>query len=167
MGLKERVMELTDGKGVDIVYEVVGGKLFLECCRCTKIAGGARVLVIGFACGEIPKYLSSIFCTQLNFFFKNHTFFLSRIPANLPLIKGFSIVGVRAGEQMRKEPALVEEMLQNLQKWVETRQIGALAPVLDDVFDICDFKNAFSLILERKVKGKVVLDWQNLDQSKL
>lgn len=83
--LKDRVSEITKGKFADVIYEVVGGDVFTECMRC--IAPSGRLLVIGFASGKIPS-----------------------VPANLPLIKGMSIVGVRSGQEVsgRKETLMTE-----------------------------------------------------------
>jgi NADPH2:quinone reductase len=73
--LKDRVAEITDGKFADVIYEVVGGAIFKECIRC--IAPNGRLLVIGFASGTIPN-----------------------VPANMVLVKGFSLVGVRSGQEV-------------------------------------------------------------------
>lgn len=73
--LKERVNEITNGKYADVIYEVVGGDVFKECIRC--IAPNGRLLVIGFASGSIPT-----------------------VPVNMVLVKGFSLVGVRSGQEV-------------------------------------------------------------------
>ena len=77
---KDKVKEFTDGRGADVVFDPVGGDVFDESTRC--IGWGGRLLVVGFTSGRIPS-----------------------IPANIPLIKGFSVVGVRAGEYGRRDPA--------------------------------------------------------------
>ena len=79
-GFREAVKEFTGGKGADVIYDPVGGDVFDESVRC--IAFNGRLLVIGFTSGRIPT-----------------------IAANMPLIKGFSVVGVRAGRYGRKNPA--------------------------------------------------------------
>jgi NADPH:quinone reductase-like Zn-dependent oxidoreductase len=73
--LKDKVSAATDGHMADVIYEVVGGDVFTECIRC--IAGGGRLLVVGFASGKIPS-----------------------VPANMILVKGFSVVGVRSGQEV-------------------------------------------------------------------
>ena len=72
-GFREEIKEITSGKGADVIYDPVGGEIFDESLRC--IAWGGRLLVVGFADGRIPT-----------------------APANRILIKGCSVVGVRAGE---------------------------------------------------------------------
>ncbi len=78
-GFRERVKELTGGRGADVVYDPVGGDVFDESVRC--IAFNGRLLVVGFTSGRIPT-----------------------ISVNMPLIKGFSVMGVRAGEYGRQFP---------------------------------------------------------------
>ena len=78
-GFKDRVKELTEGKGADVIYDPVGGDVFDESVRC--IAWNGRLLIIGFTSGRIPS-----------------------IAVNMPLIKGFSVVGVRGGEFGRRNP---------------------------------------------------------------
>jgi len=77
-GFREKVKELTGGKGADVIYDPVGGDVFDESVRC--IAWNGRLLIIGFTSGRIPS-----------------------VPVNMPLIKGFSVVGVRAGEYGRRD----------------------------------------------------------------
>ncbi len=79
LGFSEAVKELTDGRGADVIYDPVGGDVFDESVRC--IAFGGRILIVGFTSGRIPS-----------------------VSVNMPLIKGFSVVGVRAGEYGRKYP---------------------------------------------------------------
>ncbi|HEY0598219.1 NADPH:quinone oxidoreductase family protein, partial [Sphingopyxis sp.] len=78
-GFREEVKGLTGGKGADVIFDPVGGDVFDESTRC--IAFGGRLLVVGFASGRIPE-----------------------VSVNMPLIKGFSVVGVRAGEYGRRFP---------------------------------------------------------------
>ena len=78
-GFRERVKEITGGRGADVIYDPVGGDVFDESVRC--IAFNGRLLVVGFTSGRIPT-----------------------ISANMPLIKGFSVMGVRAGEYGRQFP---------------------------------------------------------------
>lgn len=90
--LKQTVMKLTQDRGVDIVYDVVGGNGFKDLIGVT--ARGGRILVIGFASGVIPK-----------------------IPANLLLVKSISIVGVAAGAEMQRDPSLALEMVNQFISW--------------------------------------------------
>ncbi|MGI9344663.1 MAG: NADPH:quinone oxidoreductase family protein [Gammaproteobacteria bacterium] len=85
--LKEAVLDWTQGAGADVIYDPVGGAVFDQSCRCISWSG--RLLVIGFASGSI-----------------------SRIGVNIPLIKGFSIMGVRAGETTRRNPKLAAQAAQ-------------------------------------------------------
>lgn len=80
--IKQRIGQITDNKFVDVIYELVGGDVFDKCLRCMGDQG--RLLVVGFASGKIPS-----------------------IPANLPLVKIFSVIGVASGESMRRHPELV------------------------------------------------------------
>ena len=79
VSFREEVKHLTDGKGADVIYDPVGGDVFDESIRC--INWGGRLLIIGFTSGRIPT-----------------------VPVNYPLIKGFSVIGVRAGEFGRRDP---------------------------------------------------------------
>eukprot|EP00462_Mataza_sp_D1_P021915 CAMPEP_0175145114 /NCGR_PEP_ID=MMETSP0087-20121206/14562_1 /TAXON_ID=136419 /ORGANISM="Unknown Unknown, Strain D1" /LENGTH=342 /DNA_ID=CAMNT_0016429767 /DNA_START=1 /DNA_END=1029 /DNA_ORIENTATION=+ len=131
--LKERVMDITDGEGVDVVYEIVGGDIFKQSVRC--MAGGGRLLVIGFASGTIPK-----------------------LAANLALVKGFSLVGVRAGAEMARNPNLVKEMADDLRKWTNDGQTD-LVPLVDHLYPLKDFKKAYRVLNERKVVGKACVSF--------
>ena len=99
-GLKEQVQELTDGKGVDVIYDPVGGELFDDCLR--SVDWGGRILVIGFASGTVPS-----------------------IPANLPLLKGSSIVGVFWGRFVQREADANLNNVRELLTWFEQ---GKLKP---------------------------------------
>ncbi len=93
--MKEQVEKLTGGKLIDVCFEVTGApEVFETCVRCMGDSG--RLLVIGFASGNIPKLPYITFVLQL----------FTSTSINLPLIKGFSVVGVRAGEAMRRNPQL-------------------------------------------------------------
>lgn len=125
--LKEEVGKITNNKFVDVIYEPVGGDVFEKCLRCVGDEG--RLLVVGFASGKIPN-----------------------VPANIPLIKGFSIVGVRSGESMRRHPEKTAEIAGKMIEWTSQ---GHLLPHVQ-VFDIDHFKEAFKLMADRKVVGKAV-----------
>lgn len=127
--LKEALKTLTDGKGADVVYECVGGDTFHACSR--SMAWNGRLLVVGFAGGDIPK-----------------------LPVNLTLVKGYSVVGVFWGTFTRKEPlAFVENMKELLTWYVE----GKVKVIVDEAFPLSEAASAMRKIMDRQVKGKVVL----------
>jgi len=127
--LKERLRELTGGKGADVVYDPVGGPYAEPALRSTAWEG--RFLVIGFAAGEIPK-----------------------IPLNLALLKGCEIVGVFWGEFIRRDPARLRAQIKELLNWVHG---GRLSAHVDAVYPFERAAEAFAAIGTRKVKGKVLL----------
>ena len=127
--LRAGVKRITEGKGVDVVYDPVGDKFAEPAMR--DMAWGGRYLVIGFAGGEIPK-----------------------IPLNLPLLKGFSIVGVLWGNFTRKEPQNNEANVRELLGWIAA---GKLKPLVSAAYPLAQAARALNDVLERKVKGKVVL----------
>jgi len=127
--LKERAKELTQGRGVDVVYDPVGGAYSEAALRSTAWKG--RHLVIGFAAGEIPK-----------------------IALNLALLKGSSIVGVFWGEFTRREPALNAANIRQLLAWLES---GALKPLISARYPLAKGGEALQAVLARKVTGKVVI----------
>ena len=127
--LRERIKALTDGKGPDVVYDPVGGPYTEPALR--SIAWRGRLLVVGFAAGEIP-----------------------RIPLNLTLLKGCSIVGVFWGEFSRREPARFAESMRQLDHWFAE---GRLNPHVSATFPLEHEADALSLMASRRVKGKVVL----------
>jgi len=127
--LREAIKRITAGKGVDVVYDPVGDKFAEPAMR--DMAWGGRYLVIGFAGGEIPK-----------------------IPLNLPLLKGFSIVGVFWGNFTRKEPKQNEANVRELLGWIAG---GKLKPLVSVAYPLAQAARALKDVMERKVKGKVVL----------
>lgn len=129
MPLKETVKELTNGKGADVVYDPVGGELAEQAFRATAWHG--RYLVIGFACGDIPKFA-----------------------ANIALLKEASIIGVWWGTWAAKNPKI---QMQNVMKMTELIQDGTLTPRVTECYALDDFVNAFSAITERRARGKVIL----------
>ncbi|HIA48708.1 MAG TPA: NADPH:quinone oxidoreductase family protein [Candidatus Hydrogenedentes bacterium] len=129
-GFRERVKELTGGKGADVIYDPVGGDVFDESVRC--IAWGGRLLVIGFTSGRIPT-----------------------VPVNMPLIKGFSVVGVRAGEFGRRNPALGKENIETVIRWASE---GKLNPHICSTFPLDRSVEAMQMLANRKVVGKVVIN---------
>ena len=125
---REAVKRITDGKGADVVFDPVGGEIFEQSLRC--IAWGARVLVIGFTGG------------------------IGVAKTNLVLIKGASVLGVRAGEAARKNPALGEERLKTLHGWAEG---GFVRPNVSHRLALEDHAAAMRLLMDRKVIGRVAL----------
>jgi NADPH:quinone reductase len=127
--VRERIKSLTDGRGVDVVYDPVGGAYTEPALR--SLAWRGRLLVVGFAAGEIPK-----------------------IPLNLTLLKGCSIVGVFWGEFTRREPQRFTESMQQLGRWYGQ---GRLKPHVAQTFPLERAADALTLMANRQVKGKVVL----------
>jgi len=127
--LRERIKALTNGNGADVVYDPVGGPYTELALR--SIAWRGRLLVVGFAAGEIP-----------------------RIPLNLTLLKGCSIVGVFWGEFTRREPQRFAEAMRRLAGWYAE---GKLKPHVSETFPLERAADALTRIAERKVTGKVVL----------
>lgn len=128
-GFREEVKALTGGRGADVIYDPVGGDVFDESVRC--IAFDGRLLVIGFTSGRIPT-----------------------ISVNMPLIKGFSVVGVRAGEYGRQFPEKGRQNLDAIWKWAEE---GRVKPCIHAEVPLADWRRAFDMMRSREVVGKVVL----------
>jgi NADPH2:quinone reductase len=127
--LKERVKALTNGAGVDVVYDPVGGPYSEPALRATGWQG--RFLVIGFAAGEIP-----------------------RIPLNLTLLKGCSIVGVFWGMAMMRDPARLRGELAELLAWTAD---GSLKPHVHARYPLERALEALKDVESRKVRGKAVV----------
>lgn len=129
VSFKDRVKDLTNGKGADVIYDPVGGKVFDQSIRC--INWGGRLLIIGFAGGTIPT-----------------------LPVNYPLIKGFSVVGVRAGEFGRRDPVLGKENIDIINSLADEDKVR---PYICKVFDFKDSKEALEYLENRELIGKVVI----------
>lgn len=127
--LKDALKELTGGRGVDVVYDPVGGDYAEPAVR--SMAWNGRYLVIGFASGPIPK-----------------------IPLNLTLLKGCSIVGVFWGRFVGEEP---EQHQTNIRELWELFASGKLKPVVNDVFPIERYEDAYNCMIERRARGKVII----------
>jgi NADPH:quinone reductase len=125
---RDAVKRLTGGRGVDVVFDPVGGAVFEESMRC--IAWGARLLVIGFTGG------------------------IGLARTNLLLIKGASVLGVRAGEAVRRNPDLAEVRIRKLLEWAEA---GKIRPHISHRLPLEDFAKAMRLLIERKAIGRVAL----------
>ena len=128
-GFRERVKELTGGAGANVIFDPVGGDMFDESTRC--IAFGGRLLVIGFASGRIPE-----------------------VSVNMPLIKGFSVVGVRAGEYGRRFP---DRGAENVAAIDALAAAGTIRPHVHAALDLADWRAGFAMLERREVVGKVVL----------
>jgi NADPH:quinone reductase len=128
-GFRERVKELTGGRGADVIYDPVGGDVFDESVRC--IAFDGRLLIIGFTSGRIPS-----------------------VNVNMPLIKGFSVVGVRAGEYGRQFPDRGRENMAAIWKWAEE---GKVRPRIHAEVALTDWRRAFEMMRSREVVGKVAI----------
>ena len=132
-GFREEVKALTEGRGADVIYDPVGGDVFDESTRCINFDG--RLLVIGFTSGRIAS-----------------------ISSNMPLIKGFSVVGVRAGEYGRRFPEKGEENLNTIWQWAEE---GRTRPCIHDELPLSKTLEGFRMLENRQVIGKLVIrpDW--------
>ncbi len=128
-GFRTAVLEATAGRGADVVADPVGGDVFDESARCT--AFGGRLLVLGFASGRIAS-----------------------IDSNRPLIKGFSVVGVRAGEYGKHFPAHHQEHLAAVHRLAEA---GVLRPAIGARFPLTEAKAALAAMARREVTGKIVV----------
>ena len=127
--LRERIKALSAGKGVDVIYDAVGGPYTEPAFR--SIAWRGRHLVIGFAAGDIPK-----------------------LPLNLALLKGAAVVGVFWGDFTRREPQAFAESARQLARWY---QEGRLKPHVSATFPLAKAADAMNLLASRKAKGKVVV----------
>lgn len=128
-GFREEVKELTDGNGADVIYDPVGGSVFDESMRC--INWGGRILSIGFTSGVWPK-----------------------AAVNHILIKQISVIGVRAGEIGRRDPALGKRTRESIYKLLEE---GSINPYVCAGFPLGKAVDALKMLEDRKVIGKVVV----------
>ncbi len=128
-GFREKVKALTDGRGADVIYDPVGGDVFDESVRC--IAFDGRLLVIGFTSGRIAS-----------------------VSTNMPLIKGFSVVGVRAGEYGRQFPERGRENIEQIWRWA---QDGKTRPYIHDTLSLDQTVDGFRHLRDRKVVGKLIV----------
>ena len=125
---RDAVKRITDRRGADVVFDPVGGEIFEQSLRC--IGWGARILVIGFTGG------------------------IGLAKTNLVLIKGASVLGVRAGEAVRKNPALGEARTRALLEWAEA---GRIRPNVLHRLPLEDYAVAMRLLIDRKAIGRVAL----------
>ena len=128
--LKEAVKKLTGGRGADVIYDPVGGQIFDQSLRCINWNG--RLLVIGFASGEIPS-----------------------ARANLMLLKGSSVVGVFWGSFATREP---EKNADNFRTLMEWHAAGHLKPLISQRYPLARGGEAIQALIDRKVVGKAVVE---------
>jgi NADPH2:quinone reductase len=128
-GFRDEVRAITGGAGADVIFDPVGGDVFDESVR--SIAFDGRLLVIGFTSGRIAS-----------------------VASNMPLIKGFSVVGVRAGEYGRRFPDRGRENLKAI--WSLADQ-GRIRPRVHAELPLDDWRAAFDLLAHRAVIGKAIL----------
>lgn len=127
---REDTARLTDGRLCDLVFDPVGGDVFDESTRCVTFGG--KLLVIGFVSGRIPE-----------------------IAVNIPLIKGFSVVGVRAGEYARRFPQRGEHVARAIDTLASE---GRIAPHVDCTLPLTSWREAFEQMERGDIVGKLVLE---------
>jgi len=125
---RDAVKRITDGRGADVVFDPVGGEVFENSMRC--IAWGARLLIVGFTGG------------------------IGLAKTNLLMIKGASVLGVRAGEAVRKNPEIGEVRIKALLQWAEA---GKIRPNISHRLPLEHYARAMRLLIDRKAIGRVAL----------
>jgi NADPH2:quinone reductase len=125
---RDEVAALTGGKLADIVFDPVGGDVFDESTRC--VAFGGKLIVVGFTSGRIAD-----------------------IATNIPLIKGFSIVGLRAGEYARRFPERGRAIQNAITQLAEE---GRITPAIDRILALSRWREGFDAMAQRELVGKVV-----------
>lgn len=127
--VKQRVREITGGRGADVVYDPVGGAIFDISLRCTAMDG--RLLSIGFACGEVPQ-----------------------IPANILLVKNLTVIGYYWGAYRRAQPEALRQGLIDMFGWFEQ---GRIKPLISARFPLEQANEALDLLRRRGATGKIIL----------
>ena len=127
---REHVSDITDGALCDIVFDPVGGDVFDECTRCVSFAG--KLVVVGFTSGRIAE-----------------------IATNIPLIKGFSVVGLRAGEYSRRFPERGAAINRAI---AELAEAGKITPAIDRTLPLSRWREGFQAMADRELVGKVVFE---------
>jgi NADPH2:quinone reductase len=134
---RDAVMDITNGKGVDVVYDPVGGDVFAQSLRCMAVEG--RIMPVGFAGGDIQS-----------------------IPANLLLVKNIAVTGLNFGyyvgwsphdARYESEPRL-RPMMEQIGRWYED---GAIKPEVAGVFALDQFRDAMAMVLGRQAIGRVAI----------
>jgi len=127
--LRERLKQITGGRGVDVVFDPIGGAATITAVK--ALAWGGRHLVVGFAAGDIPA-----------------------IPANLLLLKSAASLGVLWGNALRADPAHHGRNVADLLGWVAE---GRINPKIDRVLPLDRTIEALNHVMERRAQGKVIL----------
>lgn len=127
--LKDALKEATGGKGIDVAFDPVGGEGFDVLSR--SMAWNGRLLVVGFASGTIPK-----------------------LPVNLTLVKGYSVVGVFWGAFTQKEPQVYADNMKELIGWYLAEKIK---PVIEGIYPLKDAASVLERVLGRGATGKIIL----------
>jgi NADPH2:quinone reductase len=127
--LAQKVKDLTGGRGCDVVFDPVGGELSITATR--AIAWGGRFLIVGFASGKVPQF-----------------------PANHALIKGYSLIGLRAGEASRRDPALASQTSAALRQLAAG---GVMRPHISHRFTLAQTADALRIIERREAIGRVTI----------
>ncbi|XP_013398462.1 quinone oxidoreductase-like protein 2 [Lingula anatina] len=128
--LKERVLDITSGRGANVIFDPVGGEFFKDALKSIAVEG--RLVVIGFASGDIPK-----------------------IPANVLLLKSCSVMGLYWGSFIQHNPGAFTD---SVDKVVESVDRGKIRPHVSKMFPLNKVNEAFDYIKSRKSTGKVILD---------
>lgn len=128
-GLKDEIKRLTGGQGVDVVFDPVGGELFEQAVR--GLAWNGRMLVVGFASGQIPQ-----------------------LAVNLTLLKGAAVLGVFWGAFAQRQPADNAANFKQLFAW---HAEGKLKPLVSQTYPLADAGAAIEQLAERKAVGKLVV----------
>lgn len=127
--VRERVKALTGGVGADVIYDPVGGDIFKASMR--AIAPGGRILVVGFASGDVPQ-----------------------IPANILLVKNISTIGLNWGAYKTLDPQMMKDSMTELMDWFAE---GSLKPHISLTYPLEDFSKALDALKQRKSTGKIIL----------
>ncbi|MBL4721200.1 MAG: NADPH:quinone oxidoreductase family protein, partial [Alphaproteobacteria bacterium] len=127
--LRARIKALTNGAGVDVCFDNVGGEVFEKMSRLMNWNG--RLMPVGFASGDIPS-----------------------VPMNLPLVKNYSIVGLFSGAWCEKFPEASFKANETIMQWLAD---GDINPHVEKLLPLSEAKQAMQLIADRAVQGRVVL----------
>lgn len=127
--LRNTLKDATAGRGVDVAFDPVGGESFDGLAR--SMAWNGRLLVVGFASGTIPK-----------------------LPVNLALVKGFSLVGVFWGSFTDREPDVYRANREELMGWYES---GQVRPLIEGVYPLAEAASVLTRVLQRGATGKIIL----------
>jgi NADPH:quinone reductase len=127
--IREKVKEITGGRGADVVYDPVGGDVFEASLRCT--AAGGRILVVGFASGTVPQ-----------------------IPANILLVKNLTVIGYSWGPYRQLAPEMMKASFAELLVWLAE---GKIRPHVSRTFPLEQAREALDALRARRSTGKIVL----------